>query len=217
MTSATSSRDGVSASVAAAPIVGVVRTSTTAEALRQARAFAANGVELVEVTFSVPEATDVVRKLLAERDDDGPPWIGMGTVTGEARAHAALEAGAEFLVSPNPSEEVARVGKAAGTYLFLGALTPGEIVTASNLGADLVKVYPLPPVGGPTYLSTIRGPLGDIRMLAAGGFGVEEIPAYRQAGAVAFGIGTPLLGSSDEETHQRIRRGLALARGEDPS
>jgi len=75
-----------------------------------------------------------------------------------------------------------------------------------------VKVFPLPPVGGPAYLSVIRGPLGDIPMLAAGGFGVEEIPDYARAGATAFGIGAPLLGADDEETRRRIARGLELAR-----
>jgi 2-dehydro-3-deoxyphosphogluconate aldolase/(4S)-4-hydroxy-2-oxoglutarate aldolase len=99
----------------------------------------------------------------------------------------------------------------------MGALTPSEIVAASEAGADLVKVYPLPPVGGTAYLATIRGPLSDIPMLAAGGFGVEEIPAYARAGAVAFGIAAPLLGfSADEaESRRRIGRALALARGGD--
>jgi 2-dehydro-3-deoxyphosphogluconate aldolase/(4S)-4-hydroxy-2-oxoglutarate aldolase len=91
-------------------------------------------------------------------------------------------------------------------------LAPSEIVSARELGADLVKVYPLPPVGGPLYLSTVRQPLGDIPMLAGGGFSVDEIPAYSRAGAVAFGIGSPLLGADDEESRGRIARALALAR-----
>ena len=118
----------------------------------------------------------------------------MGTVTTAARAREAVAAGAEFLVTPNVSAEVAREARDAGTFLVMGALTPTEIVAAVELGADLVKVYPLPPVGGPAYLSVIRGPLGDIPMLAAGGFGVEEIPAYHRVGAVAFGLAAPLLG-----------------------
>jgi 2-dehydro-3-deoxyphosphogluconate aldolase/(4S)-4-hydroxy-2-oxoglutarate aldolase len=99
----------------------------------------------------------------------------------------------------------------------MGALTPTEIVAAHELGADLIKVFPLPPVGGPTYLSVIRGPLGDIPMQAAGGFGVEEIPAYAKAGAIAFGLGAPLLGVGSDEglARQRIARALALARGEE--
>ena len=118
----------------------------------------------------------------------------MGTVTTAARAREAIAAGAEFLVTPNVNADVAREAREAGLFLVMGALTPTEIVAAHELGADLVKVFPLPPVGGPAYLSVIRGPLGDIPMLAAGGFGVEEIPAYAKAGAIAFGLGAPLLG-----------------------
>jgi 2-dehydro-3-deoxyphosphogluconate aldolase/(4S)-4-hydroxy-2-oxoglutarate aldolase len=201
-------RDRVSLSLRRSPIIGVVRTASREEA--------AAGVELVEVTFSVPEAAGLLRELLAARPPaEGPPWFGMGTATTAARAREAVEAGAEFLVTPNVSADVAREAQRAGLFLVMGALTPTEIVAAAGLGADLVKVYPLPPVGGPAYLATIRGPLGDIPMLAAGGFGVEEIPAYARAGAIAFGLGAPLLGvgSGEAECRQRIAHALDLARG----
>jgi 2-dehydro-3-deoxyphosphogluconate aldolase/(4S)-4-hydroxy-2-oxoglutarate aldolase len=208
-------RDSVALSVRRAPIVGVVRTASWNEAAEQARTLAACGVELVEITFTVPGASGLVRELLAARAAKGPPWFGMGTVTTAARAREAITAGAEFLVTPNVSAEVAREARDAGLFLVMGALTPTEIVAASELGADLVKVYPLPPVGGPAYLSVIRGPLGDIPMLAAGGFGVEEIPAYRQVGAIAFGLAAPLLGvgADEAETRRRIDRAISLAGG----
>ena len=208
-------RDSVALSVRNAPIIGVVRTASRDEAAAQARSLAACGVELVEITFTVPGASGLVRELLAGRASEGPPWFGMGTVTTAARAREAVEAGAEFLVTPNVSADVAREARNAGTFLVLGALTPTEIVSAVELGADLVKVYPLPPVGGPAYLSVIRGPLGDVPMLAAGGFGVEEIPAYRKVGAIAFGLAAPLLGvgPDEAEARRRIERALALARG----
>ncbi|MGB5660777.1 MAG: 2-dehydro-3-deoxyphosphogluconate aldolase [Thermoanaerobaculia bacterium] len=208
-------RSLVATSLAAAPVVGVVRTSSRDEALRQAGLFMANGIELIEVTFTVPDAPDLVRELIAGRSTTGPPWIGMGTVTDLSRAEAAVEAGAEFLVSPNVSSVVTAVARRAGLYLVLGALTCTEIVEARDLGADIVKVYPLPPVGGPAYLATIRGPLGDIPMLAAGGFSVDEIPDYRVAGASAFGIGAPLLGDDEEGTRQRIAHALRLAKGQE--
>jgi 2-dehydro-3-deoxyphosphogluconate aldolase / (4S)-4-hydroxy-2-oxoglutarate aldolase len=198
-----------------APVIGVVRTSSYEEGSEQAEAFLDAGLELVEITFSVPRATALVTSLLARRGASGPPWIGMGTVTNPARVAAAADAGAEFLVSPNAGRELLQAARASGLFLVAGALTPTEIVAASEGGADLVKVYPLPPVGGPRYLATIRQPLGDIPMLAAGGFGVDEIPAYRGAGAVAFGLGSPLLGADREETRQRVARALELARGEE--
>jgi 2-dehydro-3-deoxyphosphogluconate aldolase / (4S)-4-hydroxy-2-oxoglutarate aldolase len=208
-------RERVTFSLRRSPIVGVVRTASRQEAAAQARTLAAAGVELVEITFTVPGASGLLRELLASRGAEGPPWFGMGTATTGPRAREAVAAGAEFLVTPNVNPDVAREARQAGLFLVLGALTPTEIVAASELGADLVKVYPLPPVGGPAYLATIRGPLSDVPMLAAGGFDVEEIPAYARAGAVAFGIGAPLLGVSADEAESRrcIARALALARG----
>jgi 2-dehydro-3-deoxyphosphogluconate aldolase/(4S)-4-hydroxy-2-oxoglutarate aldolase len=227
------SRSLVAHSLLLKPIIGVVRTAATAEAARQARALAAAGIGLVEITFTVPDAASLVRDLLRELGDapgpgaGGRPWIGMGTVTTRERARQALAAGAEFLVSPNVDAAVAAEARDSGVFLVMGALTPTEIVAAHALGADLVKVYPLPPVGGPAYLSVVRQPLGDIPMLAAGGFGIDDIPAYRKAGASAFGIGFPLLagattagagsaGDAGEEPalHHRMARALRLAAGE---
>lgn len=207
-------RKQVQATFSDAPVVGVVRTGSHEEAARQAHAMIAGGLELIEITFTVPRATDLVRKLRAEGGGAGPV-IGMGTVTTPERAGQALEAGAEFIITPNVDAEVARRVREAGVFLVIGALSATEIVQAHRSGADLVKVYPLPPVGGPDYLRVIRGPLGDVPMLAAGGYGVDEIPAYAAAGAVAFGIGAPLIGEDDGETRRRIQRALALARGEE--
>lgn len=208
-------RDRVALSLRHSPIIGVVRTGSREEAGVQARALAAGGVELVEITFSVPGASRLLADLLAARGPEGPPWFGMGTATTAARAREAIAAGTEFLVTPNVDAEVARLARQAGIFLVMGALTPTEIVAANELGADLVKVYPLPPVGGTAYLSTIRGPLSDIPMLAAGGFGVEDIPAYARAGAVAFGLAAPLLGvgPDEAESRRRIAHALAVARG----
>lgn len=216
MPPAASLRSRVDQSLDRSPVIGVVRTASTEEARRQAHWLLDAGLELVEITFSVPGATELVRELLQERSDRsrGWGWIGMGTVTGAERAGQAVAAGAEFLVTPNASPEVAAVARREDLFLVLGALTPTEVVQAAALGADLVKVYPLPPVGGPAYLATIRQPLADIPMLAAGGFGVEEIPAYRRAGARAFGLGPPLFGSGEPETRDRVERALREARGE---
>ncbi|HMB55531.1 MAG TPA: hypothetical protein VKU40_19585 [Thermoanaerobaculia bacterium] len=210
----------VTAALADAPLVGVVRTHDGAEGERQARLFIAGGIRLVEITFTVPDATGLVARLLAEREAEGEEnagyVIGMGTVTNAERARRAVAAGAEFIVSPNVSRAVAEVAREAGRFLVVGALTPTEIVAAHEAGADLVKVFPLPPVGGPDYLRAVRGPLGDVPMLGSGGYGPEEIAAYRDAGASAFGIGAPLLAGSEAESLRRIAGAVALARGHGP-
>jgi 2-dehydro-3-deoxyphosphogluconate aldolase/(4S)-4-hydroxy-2-oxoglutarate aldolase len=204
----------VAASLRRSPITAVVRTHDRTEATRQAHAFVDGGLELIEITFTVPGATELVRELLAERAGGGPPYVGMGTVTTRERAEAAVAAGAEFLITPNVAPEVAAVAKREGLFLVLGALTPTEIAEADRLGADVIKVYPVPFVGGPRYLEMVRQPLGDVApMLAGGGFGIDEIPAYKAAGAVAFGLGAPLLGTDADDTRRRIARALALARG----
>ena len=118
-------------------------------------------------------------------------------------------------MSPNTSSRVAKVARRSDLFLVLGALTCTEIVRARTLGADIVKVYPLPPVGGARYLDTVRQPLDDIPMLAAGGFGVDDIPDYREVGATAFGIGSPLLEPSDPNSTDRIALALRLARGQE--
>lgn len=208
-------RTRVAEALRRSPVIGVVRTDSHRRAAAIARAWIKAGLEMIEITFTVPRATDLVEQLLGERPDKAQYCIGMGTATTRRRAAAAVAAGAEFVISPNVSEEVATTVLDSERYLILGALTPTEIFNADDLGADLVKVYPLPTVGGSRYLKTVRGPLSGISMLAAGGFGPEEIPDYRKAGAVAFGIGDPLIGKDDAETRQIVQQALRFARGKD--
>ena len=207
-------RSTVAATVASHPVMAVIRTATIEQARQFVEPVIAGGVRLLEVTFSVPGALDLV----AELRQQVPPEcvVGMGTVTTAERARQAVDAGAAFVVSPNCSAEVADITRSADRYLVLGSLTPTEIQLAWDLGADLVKVYPLPPVGGPNYLSTVRQPLSEIPMLAGGGFPVDEIPAYREAGASAFGIGAPLVDSAQRSSVEQVQRALRLARGLDP-
>ena len=209
-------RSAVAANLAAVPVIGVVRTTSDAEAAETAATYLEGGLKMIEITFTVPDAVGVVESL-AESAAAAGASLGMGTVTTGDRAARAVAAGAEFIVSPNVSAEVAERARAAGRYLILGALTSTEIVAARQLGADLVKVYPLATVGGAAYMEIVRQPLGDIPMLAAGGFGLDDIPSYRAAGAVAFGLGPPLLGASRAESLTKIRRAIALATGRSDS
>ncbi len=203
----------VADSLTRSPVVGVVRTASWETARQQASELIEAGLALIEITFTVPDAPRLVEELIAGRPAEGPPWIGMGTVTTEQRVSRAQAARAEFLVSPNVSPSLAAAVSETGLYWIAGALTPSEIVAAWELGAHLVKVYPLPPIGGAGYLQTVRQPLGDIPMLAAGGFPVDEIPVYRRAGASAFGMGAPLLGAGTGATREQVARALAFARG----
>lgn len=168
--------------------VAVIRAATPEAALGAARAVAAGGIRLVEVTYSVPDAPAVM-KALAGRDD---LVVGAGTVLTVAQCRAALDAGAKFIIAPNLSLEVARMTLAAGVMFCPGAYTTGEIIAARDAGAHVVKVYPVGVAGGPPYIQVIRDPLPDVPMLAAGGTNLENVVPFFQAGCVGCGLGAAL-------------------------
>ena len=169
-------------------LLAVIRASSPAAALGAARAVAAGGLPLLEVTYTVPDAVKVIAELARTPD----LIVGAGTVLTERQAHDAIAAGARFIVAPNLSPEVARIAKAAGLLYIPGAYTTGEILAARAAGADLVKVYPVGVAGGPDYIKVIRDPLPDIPMLAAGGTNLDNIVPFYQAGCWACAIGGAL-------------------------
>ena len=171
-------------------LVAVIRAAQPAAALDAARAVIRGGIALVEVTYSVPDAPAVMRQLV----DEAYPGVlvGAGTVLTAAEAHAALHAGARFFIAPNVSAAVAGVARETGTFYCPGAYTTNEILHAVDMGAHLVKVYPVGVAGGPDYIKVIRDPLPRVPMLAAGGTHLDNIVAFYAAGCVACGIGGAL-------------------------
>lgn len=169
-------------------LLAVIRASSSAAALGAARAVAAGGLPLLEVTYTVPDTVKIIAELAKTPD----LVVGAGTVLTERQAHDAIAAGARFIVAPNLSLEVARIAKAANLLYIPGAYTTGEILAARAAGADLVKVYPVGVAGGPAYIKVIRDPLPDIPMLAAGGTNLDNIVPFYEAGCHACGIGGAL-------------------------
>jgi 2-dehydro-3-deoxyphosphogluconate aldolase/(4S)-4-hydroxy-2-oxoglutarate aldolase len=169
-------------------LLAVIRAPSPAAALGAARAVAAGGLPLLEVTYTVPDAVKVITELARTPE----LIVGAGTVLTERQAHDAIAAGARFIVAPNLSPVVARIAKAAGLLYIPGAYTTGEILAARDAGADLVKVYPVGVAGGPAYIRVIRDPLPDIPMLAAGGTNLDNIVPFYEAGCEACGIGGAL-------------------------
>lgn len=196
-------------------LVAVIRAGEPAAALEAARAVIRGGIALVEVTYSVPDAPRVMRQLVA----DAHPGVvvGAGTVLTAAEAQAALQAGARFLIAPNVSAAVAGVAREAGTFYCPGAYTTNEILHAVDMGAHLVKVYPVGVAGGPDYIKVIRDPLPRVPMLAAGGTHLDNILAFYAAGCIACGIGgalaDPALAASGRfaEIESRARAFVARA------
>ena len=169
-------------------LVAVIRAPDAQSALGAARAVAAGGVRIVEITFTVPGAPRVIAAL---RDEPGLT-VGAGTVLTAAQAREALAAGARFLIAPNLAREVADEAAGAGVLFCPGAYTTTEIIAARDAGAQVVKVYPVGVAGGPAYIHIIRDPLPDIPLLAAGGTTLENVVPFLEAGCVGVGLGASL-------------------------
>lgn len=166
-----------------------VRTGDAESAYRAAAACVEAGVRFVEITFSVPGADEVIRRLRA----DTAAAVGAGTILGVEDARRALRAGAAYLVSPHLDEELVRFAGKEGVLSIPGASTPTEIHRAHRAGADIVKLFPFVQMGGLGFLAAIRGPLPFVRCLLAGGANLENLPDYLAADPAGILIGAAVI------------------------
>ncbi|MEW8977971.1 MAG: bifunctional 4-hydroxy-2-oxoglutarate aldolase/2-dehydro-3-deoxy-phosphogluconate aldolase [Symbiobacterium sp.] len=171
-------------------VIAIVRGIPAERADHVAEALRAGGIRFIEVTMNTPGAIDILRQW--RRDYAGKMFVGAGTVLNQALARQAIDAGAEFLVTPNVKEAVIQEGIAAGVDVYPGAMTPTEIAEACECGAQAVKVFPAGSLGS-RYFKELQGPLGHIPMIAVGGIGLENMSEYARAGARAFGMGGSLV------------------------
>ncbi|MFI6316678.1 bifunctional 4-hydroxy-2-oxoglutarate aldolase/2-dehydro-3-deoxy-phosphogluconate aldolase [Nonomuraea sp. NPDC050556] len=185
------------------PVFAILRMESADAAVATAARLAANGVPQVEVTLNTPDALTAIASI---REAGGR--VGAGTVLTAEQARQAADAGAEFLVTPAVLPEVI---EATRLPVLCGALTPTEVLTAWRAGAAAVKIFPAS-AHGPSYLTALRGPLNDIPLVAVGGIAVEDVPTYLAAGALAVGLGSPLVGTGEGLAErcaklQTVRRG----------
>ena len=176
--------------VLASGIVAVIRAERGDRLLDVARALLAGGVEVMEVTFTVPGAVRVLEQVASALGES--VLLGAGTVLDAETARAALLAGAQFVVAPNTNIDVIRMCRRYDKLVMPGAYTPTEIVSAWEHGADIVKIFPSD-IGGPRYLKALRGPLPQIRMMPTGGVNLETAAEFLRAGACGLGIGGSLV------------------------
>jgi 2-dehydro-3-deoxyphosphogluconate aldolase/(4S)-4-hydroxy-2-oxoglutarate aldolase len=172
-----------------APIVGILR-GLAADKIRPVVAAAGEGgLTNLEITMNTAGAAAQIR---AARQVGGKDMnIGAGTVTTLALLDAALKSGASFIVTPIVVPHVIQRCVVLGVPVFPGALTPTEIAQAWDMGATMVKIFPADAFG-PQYLRSLKGPLPQVRLMPTGGVDRKTLAAYAQAGADAYGIGTPL-------------------------
>ena len=171
-------------------IVAVIRAESGDLLVDVAEALLAGGVDVMEVTFTVPRAVQVLEKVadkLGKR-----VLLGAGTVLDTETCRAALLAGAEFIVSPAVNVQVIEMCKRYSKPIMPGAFTPTEVVTAWQAGADIVKIFPSE-ITGPRYLKALHGPLPHIRLMPTGGVNLETATDFLKAGACALGVGSSLV------------------------
>lgn len=172
-------------------VVPVVRASSEREARTAADAVCEGGIPIVEITMTVPGAVEVIRELAKTRSAD--VLVGAGTVLNAEAARRCLDAGARFLVSPGLNLEVIQLALAEGKLMMAGALTPTEVITAWEAGADFVKVFPCGQVGGAKYIKALRGPLPQVPLVPTGGVNLHTAAEFLEAGAAALGVGGELV------------------------
>lgn len=177
-------------------IVAIVRGIYGEDCVNLAKALYAGGVEMMEVTFdqSKPEAysrtSDTIAQLVQAMGDK--MIFGAGTVTSLETLELAKNAGARFVVSPDTNEAVIKATVAAGMVSMPGAMTPTEILTAHEYGADFVKVFPTSGLGA-SYIKAVCGPINHVRLLAVGGVSEKNVAEFLKAGCVGAGVGGNLV------------------------
>ncbi len=164
-------------------LVGVIRARSADAAAAAADAALGAGLQAIEFTLNTPGALELIKRFAA-----GSELVGAGTVTTSDEADAAIAAGAQFIVTPIATRAVVDTCRRAGRVVIPGASTATEIWNAHRWGADLVKVFPIAPLGGAAFLRFLRGPLPDIPLFVTGGVDADNLAPLLEAGARAAGL-----------------------------
>lgn len=151
------------------------------------------GVTAIEITYSTPDPALAIAEITRRHGDR--VYVGAGTIVRPEQAREVADAGARFLVSPGSTPEIAEAMLATGLVTMLGALTPTEIMVATALGADVVKLFPAS-LGGPAFMRALRGPFPDVPIMPTGGVNAANLREWFEAGVVAVGAGGELVSNS---------------------
>lgn len=183
------------------PMVAIVRATSADAALELAEACIAGGMTALEVAFTTPDTLEVLRTLRQRHGER--LLLGAGTVLDPETARLAILAGARMIISPSVSVETIRMCQRYQVLSMPGAVTPTEIVTAMEAGADLVKIFPAETLG-PAYLQALRAPLPQAPLMPTGGVTVENLPEWFAKGALAVGIGGSLTGPAAQGDYRAV-------------
>ena len=171
-------------------IIAVVRAKSADQVLPLTEALLAGGVIAVEITMTTPNAIAAIRE--ASQKFGTRALIGVGTVLDTTTCRDAIEAGAQFVVSPITRPEIAQAARAADRPVMLGAYTPTEAQLAYEAGADFIKIFPADGLG-PNYIKSLRAPLPHLRIVPTGGVDLYNVADFLKAGCAALGVGSSLV------------------------
>jgi len=177
--------------VKALGLVPVLRARSRNEGRKLVAAMVEGGVTVMEVTTTVPGAMELIAELRKEYGEK--VLLGAGTITTAEQCAAAIDAGAEFIVSPSTHPAVIETTLKMGKLSAPGALTPTEVITAWNLGADIVKIFPCSAMGGASYLKSLKAPFPFLKLIPTGGVTLATAGDFLKAGAEALGVGADLV------------------------
>lgn len=181
-------KEAVLAQIRTERIVPVIRTSNLDEARQAIEIIGSCGINVFEITLTIPNAADLIKELSATDF-----LIGAGTVLDVAQAQYCIESGAKFIVSPIFNKEVVKFCNEKGVAVMPAGLTPTEIFKAWQSGADCVKIFPCDSMGGATYLKALKSVFPQINLMPTGGVSLETIQGLLKAGAFAVGVGSDLV------------------------
>lgn len=183
-------------------VVAVVRAESSEQALHITEACRLGGIDIIEITMTVPGALEVVQKL-ANTYQRGEVILGAGTVLDSETARACLLAGAEFIISPSFNSEVVRLANRYRKLVMPGAMTITEIITVMESGADIVKLFP-GSAFGPAYVKAIKGPLPQAQVIPTGGVSLDNVQEWIRNGCLAVGVGSELTGGAKTGNYELI-------------
>ncbi|TXC90594.1 bifunctional 4-hydroxy-2-oxoglutarate aldolase/2-dehydro-3-deoxy-phosphogluconate aldolase [Metabacillus litoralis] len=181
-------------------VAAVIRGATVDNIALIGEALSKGGVKVLEITVETPGACAAIEKASLELND---VLVGAGTVLDPETARTAIMSGAKFIFSPTINSKTIEMAKRYGVVSIPGALTPTEILSAYENGADLVKVFPAN-VFGPSYIKDIHGPLPQIPLITTGGISVANVGEYIKAGASGVGVGSSLVNTKKELSEQYL-------------
>ena len=184
-------------------LFAVIRGHSTDDAIKIAEASVAGGIFNLEITYTTPDASAVIKHLSQKYQTDPNVIVGAGTVLTPTIAKEAIAAGAKFIVSPHFSKAINEVCHAEDTLYFPGCMTPTEVITALQSGIKLIKIFP-GGVLGPDFIKNLRGPLPDVELMPSGGVDHKNLKVWCNAGVSAVGLGNTLVSGIETKGYPAV-------------